>query len=373
MQFETTPWKLVPCKSTPKEDCFVIESSQGKVVLDQLSFSYFQILSGNKSVFQLVESCLLNHRIPSFQTIRSLAQNLSEKGILIEPKFIENEGRESWFKGLMNSFELDSESNGKNIDLKNYPFFRQLQPEIVNAFQAGAKVYNLPEKIHLIQDGSSNRDMYVLKEGLLAVSKKSQAGGRQHLAYLSEGAVFGEGAFLLGRPRAADVISVKPSVIIRIPWDDNKFQNMINEDVAQKLQSRIWVHHALLSSPLFSKLPTETQDQLAFSGSFRNWSAGQTVFKEGEDGRSASLITRGEFVVMQGPKAIRVLKQGDVFGEISLLASSGVRTATIIAQKDSEVLEIGFQEFYGFIGKHLELACMLEKIANERMVGDKRN
>lgn len=51
---------------------------------------------------------------------------------------------------------------------------------------------------------------------------------------------------------------------------------------------------------------------------------------EGDVGKDMYFISKGTLHVYMGGQFVRVLKDGDYFGEIALLTKAGIRTATIV-------------------------------------------
>jgi CRP-like cAMP-binding protein len=76
-------------------------------------------------------------------------------------------------------------------------------------------------------------------------------------------------------------------------------------------------------------------------------------------------------VVSQKGKSIRVLSQGDCFGEMALIINQGKRTATVKAQTEVIAMEIPSEKFYKLLSENLWLACEFERIALERWQKDK--
>lgn len=76
--------------------------------------------------------------------------------------------------------------------------------------------------------------------------------------------------------------------------------------------------------------------------------AGEVILSKGEDGRKAYLILDGsvEVVVGEGDnaRAVATLKNGEVFGEMSLL-EPGPRSATVRALTDTECTVTSYDDF----------------------------
>ena len=79
------------------------------------------------------------------------------------------------------------------------------------------------------------------------------------------------------------------------------------------------------------------------SAEINHFGRGEAVIEEGTDGESMFILLRGtaQVSVEKNGSHVRVgvLRQGDCFGEMSLLTGEK-RTATVRAEKDCEVVEI---------------------------------
>jgi small-conductance mechanosensitive channel/CRP-like cAMP-binding protein len=99
----------------------------------------------------------------------------------------------------------------------------------------------------------------------------------------------------------------------------------------------------LRKEPLFSCLSDEQINSVLSQADFNHFGRGEAVIEEGADGESMFILLRGtaQVSVSKNGSLIRVgvLRQGDCFGEMSLLTGEP-RTATVRADKDCEVLEI---------------------------------
>jgi CRP-like cAMP-binding protein len=94
------------------------------------------------------------------------------------------------------------------------------------------------------------------------------------------------------------------------------------------------------------------------------FTAGDVILSEGEDGNSAYLIVSGsvEVIVGEGAKAktVATLKDGEVFGEMSLL-EPGPRSATVRAVTDTECAVTSYDDFMASIRQNPEQAIEFMK------------
>ena len=99
----------------------------------------------------------------------------------------------------------------------------------------------------------------------------------------------------------------------------------------------------LRKEPLFACLSEDQLTGLLRSAEINHFGRGEAVIEEGTEGDSMFILLRGSAHVSlkKNGSQIRVgvLRQGDCFGEMSLLTGER-RTATVRAEKDCEVVEI---------------------------------
>jgi NTE family protein len=98
---------------------------------------------------------------------------------------------------------------------------------------------------------------------------------------------------------------------------------------------------------MLAGVPREMLERLAADARLVNVPAGTWLLREGEGAESAFVVRSGRLeVVSEGPpeSVLAVLRRGDVFGELALLIG-GRRAASVRAQRDSDVLELGRGDF----------------------------
>ncbi|HVF30462.1 MAG TPA: mechanosensitive ion channel family protein [Pyrinomonadaceae bacterium] len=119
--------------------------------------------------------------------------------------------------------------------------------------------------------------------------------------------------------------------------------------IAEKKEEKTFVDYVntvserLQQVPLFVPLAEEELERLAKASTTRIFAPGEAIVRRGMEGNSMFVIIRGS-VKVQIPendyqKTINKLKANDFFGEMSLLTGQP-RTATVIAEEETEVIQI---------------------------------
>lgn len=129
-----------------------------------------------------------------------------------------------------------------------------------------------------------------------------------------------------------------------------------------------------LASPLFGDFTQEELEAVIHGLDLRAFSPGDLVVGEGDVGGSLFVVTSGTlkvFVRGSAPRSalVRTLREGDFFGEISLL-SGQPRTATVIAATSCELLELGRSALDGIAAGHPRVLEVLRRFAEGRLKSD---
>lgn len=103
--------------------------------------------------------------------------------------------------------------------------------------------------------------------------------------------------------------------------------------------------------PVLAELSDELLSQLAEEAGEVRVPAGEWLLREGDRAESLYVVRSGRLeVISEGPPEtlIRGLRRGEVLGELALL-QAGVRTASVRARRDSDLLELGRERFEALI------------------------
>jgi small-conductance mechanosensitive channel/CRP-like cAMP-binding protein len=113
---------------------------------------------------------------------------------------------------------------------------------------------------------------------------------------------------------------------------------------------------------ILAGLTIEQRSRLADAARPLLFASGETIVAEGEPGASMFVLVRGEASVRLARTEGEVarLRDGAVFGEMSLLTGDA-RSATVAAETDCELLEIGADAFRGVV---LSDPAVVERVAS---------
>ncbi|MES3038343.1 MAG: cyclic nucleotide-binding domain-containing protein [Bdellovibrionota bacterium] len=337
-----------------------------------------EMMQQNKSIQEIFYHFLSKGSLVSFVTLKELLHFLVNERLLLNPSFINYFQTElpiletAKVKASPKSSTKPPSDQQTIQQLKELPFMRALSAPIQNFLFEDMEILELPPRTQLCQIGETERSLFILIEGEAAVFKRNSTGRVEKAATLNNGSVFGEVGFFLGLPRTAHVVTEKKSRVAKFVGDSDVLDNLIKKDKAQQMQTRLWLIHALLNSTLFKNLADECFDSLIFSGEIKSIPKGRAVITEGERSSNFYVLIQGSLQVSQKGKPIRELNQGDSFGEIALMLSQGVRTATVTAQSEALVLEIDATKFYRLLSENLFMACEFEATSLQKLRDDQK-
>lgn len=129
------------------------------------------------------------------------------------------------------------------------------------------------------------------------------------------------------------------------------------------------IFERLSNVPIFAPLSDEETRQLAESSLVRIFAPGESIVTQGQQGKSMFVIHRGSAVVQVKEKGatknIRNLYEGDFFGEMGLFTGEP-RSAAVVVEDETEVLEISNLSLKPILEKNPELVESFSRLIDER-------
>lgn len=124
------------------------------------------------------------------------------------------------------------------------------------------------------------------------------------------------------------------------------------------------------SGALRDLLP-ETADEVLRSMRRREWSAGETVIRQGEPGDAVLLLAEGRALVElhDGPgpaRRIAAFVPGDLVGEMALVLREP-RSADVIAETDVVAYALSAEDFDAIAARHPDLGLVLTRVVADRL------
>ena len=257
-------------------------------------------------------------------------------------------------------------------ELPTIPLFSELPKNAFIALLERMEMRNtVPDEV-IIRQGDVDDSMFIVSSGRVKVTKTGDQGKEIVLAHLTDGAFFGEMALLSESPRTASVIAEEETLLFQVS----------RETLASVVDSYPSVKHALLrfyrqrllsnlmaTSPIFRPLDANQRRTLIEQFKSREVGANEKLLEEGEKGDGLYLLLSGRAEVskkVDGKRQVLAhLKEGDVFGEMSLLTNNPV-SANIKTLKKSIVLKLPRRVFAEIASTHPQLLAHIAELSEER-------
>jgi len=121
--------------------------------------------------------------------------------------------------------------------------------------------------------------------------------------------------------------------------------------------------------PIFAPLSDDEISRLAHASATRVYAPGEAIVRTGQEGNSMYVILRGNVnvqIIENGlSKTVNRLGENDFFGEMSLLTGQP-RSATVVAEKETEVLQIRKVAMKAIFQTNPDLVKSIVEIIEER-------
>lgn len=124
--------------------------------------------------------------------------------------------------------------------------------------------------------------------------------------------------------------------------------------------------------PLFADLPLQELDRLVSALDVCELKDREILFREGDPGEHFYVVVDGVLEVLMAEDTtdellLNVLHQGEYFGEMSLIAPDGQRTATVRSRGMSVLLSMSRAQFLNLTKQHPELAVSMVRVLSQRL------
>jgi CRP-like cAMP-binding protein len=216
--------------------------------------------------------------------------------------------------------------------------------------------------------------MFAVVEGRAEVARTLEGGARKVVGTVGPGDFFGELALVSEGPRLATVVATERTVLLELTrprMEAAAAKHPVVEQAVQAFYRRRLVENLLRSSPLFTTLSSEQRQAVAREFDLRAVPARQILLTQGQPGDAFYLLLRGQCrPYLEQPNGKKValpdLREGDVFGEISLLLDKPV-SATVRAESACVVLRLDRAAFERHILSQPGMKGMLMRMGTERL------
>lgn len=242
------------------------------------------------------------------------------------------------------------------------PFFGRLDRAARAEIADDLEIIELVAGAYLFRQGDPGDSMAIVERGVLEIRTRDTSGVVKVLDRLDAGAAVGEMALLTGQPRTADVIALVDSRLVRL--SKTGFDRLtarhpaIASGFAVAIAPRIQrLKLSEILNRLFGEIDPVTLHAVQEKISWRRLADGQLLFRQGDLGTSMFIVVNGRLqMVLETAQdgAATVLGDivaGETVGEFALLTDE-VRSASIYASRDTDIVEITRPIFEDLIREH---------------------
>lgn len=245
---------------------------------------------------------------------------------------------------LTDAEPTDSEGHAKSsLDIiSRLPVFSSLGPSVQAdiAKKLVRKTVALGEVVFRVGDPPG--DFFLIESGRVRAVSETTSGDEVVLVTLGPDEYFGELSILTDAPRSVTIRAAEETRLLVLPGDLFRSVATRNPQVRQAFACRMSLYNLRLflrTCTVFSTMPARLMNSLMDKIQFREVRKGETIIREGDDGKSFFTIDRGTFEVFRGSKLVNALGPGESFGEVSLITLLP-RSATVKASSDGSLVVV---------------------------------
>jgi cAMP-dependent protein kinase regulator len=274
--------------------------------------------------------------------------------------------------GAKRKLDQDLEARGEPPIIAPQPLFSSIHRAGLRAMIEVFEVATIPQGTVVIEEGTGGAEAYIVARGELEVSRKLESGDKLLLARLTGGALFGEMALLSRAPRAASVITRRPSILLVGRKDALDAVAEREPEVAVELAThcrRRMVQNLVRTSPILSAVQPDERPALVERFETRVYEKGDKLISEGGNPTGLHLIASGEVAVVRlesgEPFVLATLGPGDIVGEVALVLRRS-SSADVVAVHPTVTLHLATEKFMSLIREHPTILAELYELAVKR-------
>jgi len=222
----------------------------------------------------------------------------------------------------------------------------------------------------IIREGEPGRSFFIIVEGRVRVYKAGADGKEITLAHLGEGAFFGEMAMLSGAPRTANVVSEEETEILEVTDTvlrdlATKYPQVVNS--LKNFYRQRLLNNVMAISPLFKDFDPAQRKALVEKFRMRQAAPEEKVIAEGKSTDGLYVVLHGVVDVTVEQRQVARLREGEIFGEMSLLSRDPAR-ATVTAKSNAILLRLPRDSFQELVVTHPQILELVSDLAEKRRI-----
>ncbi len=244
-------------------------------------------------------------------------------------------------------------------DLDPAPFRELIERCQLRALKAGDRVF---------KQGSAGDSFFVICGGAVRVLR-DEPERPQELAMLHEGSFFGEMAILSDAPRTATVESTSDDTLL-LEISASLLNDLSARYPQMALALKRFCRQRLLAnvmstSALFRPFTKQERKKLIELFRAREVPKGTVILKAGEVSDGLYVVLSGEVEAKNGGELLARLREGELFGEMSLLTRSPA-VASVTAVRRTSLLRLPREDFNTVMMTHPQVLELVAELADKR-------
>lgn len=244
------------------------------------------------------------------------------------------------------------------------PLLATITPLQLREFMIDSEIRTPKAGEVLFKRNDYTNSFYCIVDGQVEILVDEAAGKR---VALGAGEFFGEMSLISGRRRSATVFAGANCVLIETPR--RSMTKLINSvDAVKKLVDRTFVERAIRAR--FGDEATSAQIKEVVSGaSLQRFKAGETLFREGDDGDCLHLVRLGSLTISRSiggrDIVLSYVPAGNYVGEMAIIGG-GKRSATAKAAVATETIRVERDAFRKLLNQNPLLRAKLAQEVKQR-------
>jgi CRP-like cAMP-binding protein len=244
-------------------------------------------------------------------------------------------------------------------DLPRDAFFELVNRLSYRRYQAGEQI---------LKEGEPGRSFFVIVDGNVRIWKNLADGSELELATLDEGAFFGEMALLSGAPRMANVSAEMDTELLEVSdavlWELSRKYPHIAQSLKNFYRRRL-LNNVMAISPLFKDIDPSERQRIVEKFKIRKAAPGEMLLKQGSPSDGLYVVLHGSVEVAAKHIPLAKLREGDIFGEMSLLTRRPA-TATVTSSGNSILLRLAKERFQELLVTHPQILALVSELTERR-------
>jgi CRP-like cAMP-binding protein len=288
--------------------------------------------------------------------------------VAVEGRVFQTLDRESLLDRAIALVESPPQVGEPPLEGRPLPFFGEIQAAALADLLPRCRMRRASAGTVVVEEGGMGDALFVIVRGEVEVTVEGKLRAR-----LGPGALFGEMALFIDRPRGATVTALQPAELFEIPRVEVEQLAVthpeLTDDLAQFARRRM-LTNAVASSAIFKVFQPDVRRRFLAAFGTRIVQAGEVVIREGERTRGLFVVVEGQVEVSKddgGEKVVvAYLDPGEVFGEISLVWDD-MAVATVTAVDRAVLLVLPAEAFASALEQAPEARDYLADLSVQRI------